>query len=144
MVLTIVWDLAEFAVATALDTWCKFNAGHYVSEVLTPLSEWWRERGCGNFGKLIVYADNAHPHKGTVSQQFMAGNAMLITAHPPYSPDLAPSDFYLLGDVKGLPRGKSFEAGQRLLSAVERFRVVRKVDFDEGFSRVDEETRAIY
>jgi hypothetical protein len=49
----------------------------------------------------------------------MAGNAMVIAAHPPYSPDLAPSDFYGLGHVKGLLRGESFEAGERLLSAVE-------------------------
>jgi hypothetical protein len=61
----------------------------------------------------------ARPQKVAVSYQFMAGNAMVIAAHPPYSPDLAPSDFYLLGHVKGLLRGGSFEAGERLLSAVE-------------------------
>jgi hypothetical protein len=49
----------------------------------------------------------------------MAGNAMVIAAHPPYSPDLAPYDFYLFAHVKGLLRGGSFEAGERLLSAVE-------------------------
>jgi hypothetical protein len=49
----------------------------------------------------------------------MAWNAMVIAAHPPYSLDLASSDFYLLGHVKGLLRGRSFEAGERLLSAVE-------------------------
>jgi histone-lysine N-methyltransferase SETMAR len=117
--LTIVCGPIEFAVVTALDSGCKFTARHYVSEVLTPLSEWWRERGGGNFGKLIVHADNARPHKAIVSQQFMAGNAVVIAAHPPYSPDLAPSDFYLLGHVRGLLRGESFEAGERLLSAVE-------------------------
>jgi histone-lysine N-methyltransferase SETMAR len=117
--LTILWDPTEFAAVTAIDSGCKFNAGYYVSEMLTPLSEWWRERGAGNFGKLIVHADNAHPDNAAVSQQFMAGNAMVIAAHPPYSPNLAPSDFYLLGHVRCLPRGKSFEAGERLLSAVE-------------------------
>jgi hypothetical protein len=89
--LTIVWDPTGFAVVTALENWCKFNAGYYVSEVLTPLSEWWRERGSRNFGELIVHADHARPHKATMSQQFMAGNAMVIAAHPPYSPDLAGS-----------------------------------------------------
>jgi hypothetical protein len=49
----------------------------------------------------------------------MDGNAMVIAAHPLYSPDLAPSDFYLLGHMKGLFRGGSFEVGARLLSAVE-------------------------
>jgi hypothetical protein len=49
----------------------------------------------------------------------MAGNEMVIAAHPPYSPDLAPSEFYLLGHARGLLRGESFEAGERLISAVE-------------------------
>jgi hypothetical protein len=64
---TIVWDPTEFAAVAALDSRCKFNAGYYVSEVLTQLSEWWRERGGGNFGKRIVHADNARLHKAAVS-----------------------------------------------------------------------------
>jgi hypothetical protein len=54
-----------------------------------------------------------------VSQQFIAWTAMVIAAHPPYSPDLAPYDFYLFGHVRGLLRGESFETGERLLSAIE-------------------------
>jgi hypothetical protein len=46
--LSIVWDPTGFAVVTALESGCKFNAGSYVSKVLTPLSEWWRERGGWN------------------------------------------------------------------------------------------------
>jgi histone-lysine N-methyltransferase SETMAR len=109
--LTIVWDPTEFAVVIALDSGCKFNAGYYVSELLTPLSEWWRERGGGNCGKLIVHVHNARPHRATVSHKCMAENAMVIAADPPYSPDLAHSDFYLLGHVRGLLRGESFELG---------------------------------
>jgi hypothetical protein len=63
VMLTIVWHPTEFAVVTALDSECKFNTGYYVSEVLTPLSEWWGERGGGNFGRLIVHADKARPPK---------------------------------------------------------------------------------
>jgi hypothetical protein len=32
--------------------------------------------------------------------------------------DLAPSDFYLFGHMKGLLRGDSFETGEQVLSAV--------------------------
>jgi hypothetical protein len=48
----------------------------------------------------------------------MARNEMVIAAHPPYSLDLTPSDFYLFGYVEGLLRGQSFETGEELLSAV--------------------------
>jgi histone-lysine N-methyltransferase SETMAR len=119
VMLTIAWDPIEFAVVTALESGCKFNAGYYVSKVVTPLSESWRERGGGTLRKLIVHAGNARPQSAIVSQQYMARNEMVIAAHPPYSPDLAPSDFYLFGHVNGLLRGESFETGEQLLSAVE-------------------------
>jgi hypothetical protein len=64
--LTLVCGPTGFAVVTAIESWCKFNAGYYVSKMLTPLSEWLRERGGGEFRKLIVHADNARPHKPTV------------------------------------------------------------------------------
>jgi hypothetical protein len=92
----------EFAVVTDLENGCKFNAGYYVSKVPIPLSEWWCERGGGDFRKLIVHADNTRPHQVSVSQQFMAQNAMVIAAHPLFSPNLASSDFYLFGHVEGL------------------------------------------
>jgi transposase len=107
-------------VVTALENGCKFNAGYYVSKVLTPLSEWWRARGSGDFRKLVVDSDNARPHKASVLQQFTARNEMAIAAHPTHSPDLAPSYFYLFGALKGVLTGESFETGERLLSTVER------------------------
>jgi hypothetical protein len=44
---------------------------------------------------------------------------MKLATDPPYSPDLAPSDFYLFGDVKRCLAGLSFEDADQLLAAVE-------------------------
>jgi hypothetical protein len=46
---------------------------------------------------------------------------MKSAPHPPYpySPDLAPSDFYLFGYVKKCLAGLSFEDADQLLAAVE-------------------------
>jgi hypothetical protein len=49
----------------------------------------------------------------------MARNVMVIAAHPPFSPDLTPSDIYLFGHVKSLLRGESFETRGQLLLAVD-------------------------
>jgi hypothetical protein len=61
VMLTIMWSPTGFATVTARDRGCKFNAGYYVSEVRTPLSEPCGERGGGNFGNLAVHADNSRP-----------------------------------------------------------------------------------
>jgi hypothetical protein len=49
----------------------------------------------------------------------MAGNAMQMRITAEYSLDLAPSDFCLFGQMKGLFGRESFETGKRLLSVVE-------------------------
>jgi hypothetical protein len=44
---------------------------------------------------------------------------MKSTPHPPYTPDLAASDFYHFGYVKRCLAGLSFEDADQLLAAVE-------------------------
>jgi hypothetical protein len=44
---------------------------------------------------------------------------MKSAPHPPYSPDLAPSDFYLFGYVNRCLACLSFEDAGQLLAAVE-------------------------
>ena len=41
-------------------------------------------------------------------QQFLAKNNMTVINQPPYSPDLAPCDFFLFPRMKRQMKGKSF------------------------------------
>jgi hypothetical protein len=77
--LIIIWRPTGFAVVTALQNVCKFNAGYYVSKVLTPLSECLRERGGGDSRKLIVYGDSASLHKAAMLQQFLSRWFQILT-----------------------------------------------------------------
>jgi hypothetical protein len=49
VMLTVACGPLGFAVVIAIDNGGKFNRGGPVSKVLTPLSDWWRERGDGDF-----------------------------------------------------------------------------------------------
>jgi hypothetical protein len=42
-------------------------------------------------------------------------------SHPRYSPDLAPSDFWLFGHVKTALVGQTFDEPERLLKAITEF-----------------------
>jgi histone-lysine N-methyltransferase SETMAR len=44
----------------------------------------------------ILHDDNAPAHKALSVKQFMAQKSITEMEHPPYSPDLAPNDFWLL------------------------------------------------
>ena len=41
--------------------------------------------------------------------------------HPPYSPDLAPSDFYLFGPMKEALGGTRFETDEDVMKAVRKW-----------------------
>jgi histone-lysine N-methyltransferase SETMAR len=119
IMLTIVWNLRGFHLIKVLEKGRKFNAGYYIAEILKSLSQWSSFGAAGNKRKFMVHADNARPHTTKLSTQYLNENQMKSVPHPPYSPDLAPSDFYLFGYVKTCLAGISFEDADQLLATVE-------------------------
>jgi histone-lysine N-methyltransferase SETMAR len=117
--LTIVWNLRGFHLIKVLENGRKFNAGYYIAEILESLSQWRPIEAASNKRKLLVHADNARPHNAKLSTQYFNENRINSMPHPPYSPDLAPSYFFLSGYVKRCLAGLSFEDADQLLAAVE-------------------------
>ena len=44
-----------------------------------------------------------------------------LLLHPPYSPDLAPSDFFLFSDLKKMPAGTKFCADEEVIEETEAY-----------------------
>jgi hypothetical protein len=73
--------------------------------------------------------------------QFIEQNSMQRAPYPAYSPDLAPSDFYLFGYVKQLLSGCQFACQNSFLQAVSDILVrIEKVPLEKRFSQLDVET----
>lgn len=70
---------------------------------------------------LWIQHDNAPVHTAHQTIEKMAGLDLHAVAHPPYSPDLAPSDFYLFNRLKKHLRGTRFDSPQDLRLATEEF-----------------------
>lgn len=45
--------------------------------------------------KIILQHDNARPHVASVVKTYLEGQNWEVLPHPPYSPDIAPSDYHL-------------------------------------------------
>jgi hypothetical protein len=125
--LTIAWNHSGFHVVTAPPKGLKFNARYYATEILERIKNWWKGQGTGVTRQLIVHADNARRHTDNLSMNLIDANRMTQASHPPYSPDLAPSDFFLFGDVKRQLSGCSFDHADDLPTAVQEIR--------DGFDR---------
>jgi hypothetical protein len=52
------------------------------------------------------------------TRDFIEADGTEQASHPPYSPDLAPSDFYLFGYLKEGLQGQHFEDGDHLFDAI--------------------------
>ncbi|UYV79310.1 hypothetical protein LAZ67_17002069 [Cordylochernes scorpioides] len=57
----------------------------------------------------ILHVGNARPHTVHVVLQFLAKHSTIQIPHPPYSPDLAPNDFFLYPKLKINLKGRKFD-----------------------------------
>ena len=88
----------------SLTYWDKGNTRDqhsYVDDCLKPLVKVINERRstCGT-KNLKFHHDNARPHVAKKVKDYLNDQNFVIMDQPPYSPDLAPSDFLLFDYVK--------------------------------------------
>lgn len=65
--------------------------------------------------------DNAPVHKNVLTMAKITELKYELLEHPPYSPDLAPSDFDLFPHLKRFMRGKRFSSHEEIIAAVETY-----------------------
>jgi hypothetical protein len=49
---------------------------------------------------FYLHQDNAPSHTALIVREFLVHNSITVMDHPPYSPDLAPCDFFLFRKCK--------------------------------------------
>jgi histone-lysine N-methyltransferase SETMAR len=105
--LTVMWNLIGFHVLKTLRKGSKFNAQYYTNDISVAIAYWRRQTGDTRPNKLWVHSDNARPRTVKMSRDYIGLNRMKQASHPSYSPDLAPSDFFLFSYIKGKADGIS-------------------------------------
>jgi len=78
---------------------------------------------------LWLLHDNAPIHTSHQTIETLSNTGFEMIAHPPYSPDMAPSDFYLFQHLKKHLRGQKFENADELRTFVEEFFQSKTSDF---------------
>ncbi|GFV44532.1 mariner mos1 transposase [Trichonephila clavipes] len=81
-----------------------------------------------------LHRDNATSHTAFIITNFLARSNTPVILHPPYSPDLAPCDFFLLGRLKREMKGKHWETVENFQLYVTTFlRVIPVEEFQGAF-----------
>ena len=68
---------------------------------------------------LLLHHDNASAHTAAVTLDFLAASDVQLVIHTPYSPELAPCDWFLFPSVKRKLKGKQFQNAEDARAFVE-------------------------
>ena len=82
----------------------------------------------------LLHHDNAPAHTALSVRQFLAQKQTAVLDHPPYSPDLAPCDFWLFPKLKSQLKGTHFASASDIKDTVTRaLKELKEEDFAECF-----------
>ena len=110
------------------------NSVRYNEMLTDTLKSAIRSKNRGLLSKdVVLLHDNACPHTASHTAATLRKLKFEVVAHPPYSPDLAPSDYHLLGLLKEALRGRRFTSDQEVKEAVHAWLATQpKTSFSEG------------
>ena len=110
------------------------NAAFYV-EVLRHLRENVQRKRPDQWqnNTWLLHHDNAPAHAALLIRPFLTDNNMTVVSHPPYSPDLAPSDL-LFPKLKMKRKGRRFQTVEEIQAELQSvLNTPGENDFQECF-----------
>jgi len=126
---TIFWDTDGVIMIDYLPPKTTIT-GQYYATVIRNLRSAIKEKRRGKLSqRVLLLHDNAPAHASRVAQQALRESNFMELPHPPYSPDLAPSDFFLFRHLKKVLRGRQFKDDDDLRSATESWLGDQEKDF---------------
>lgn len=118
VMVTVFWDADGVLLVDFLEQGRTIN-GEYYASLLEQLRAAIIEKRRGKMSKGVrLLQDNAPAHKSRVAISKAVNCGFELLPHPPYSPDLAPSDYHLFPNMKKQLRGRVFADNEETMSAV--------------------------
>ena len=106
---TIFWDSTGVILIDFLEGQ-KTITGAYYEDVLRKLRTVIREKRPGKLHRgILFHHDNAPAHSSRLARETLREFRWQMIPHPPYNPDLAPSDYFLFPKLKEYLKGKRFQ-----------------------------------
>lgn len=78
----------------------KMNAHYFLEKIIKPLIRKIKKKYKNK--RLFLHYDNAPPHRPNKVTNYISSNNISLMHHPPYSPDLAPLDFFYFSHFKNV------------------------------------------
>ena len=108
VLVSIFWDQDVILLNDYLPKGQTINAEYY-SSLLVQFKDIFKEKRNGKVTNVVLFLhDNAQAHRALATKKKLAYLGFQRLDHPPYSPDLAPSDYSLFLVLKKQLKGRHF------------------------------------
>jgi len=84
----------------------------------------------------MLHHDNVPAHVSLLIRSYLVKHQTYLVPHPPYSPDLAPADFFLLLQLKITLKRRRFQTTEEIQeNAIRELRAITESAFQEAFQQ---------
>lgn len=122
------WDCRGLVYWEMLDNEITINKEHYLAQ-LQRVNEAIQQKRGNRHGQVILLHDNARPHTANIVKEALNDLEWEVLSHPPYSPDLAPTDYHLFRSMSNQMRGVTFTDDEDLKNWLNNFFDTRTDEF---------------
>lgn len=126
---TVFWDAHGIILIDYLKKGKSITGQYYVALLDQLNNEIKEKRPHLARKKVLFHHDNAPAHSSAIATAKLVELRYELLPHPPYSPDLAPSDFFLFPNMKKWLAGKKFTSNSEVIAETEAY----FADFDKSY-----------
>ncbi len=133
LMLTVFWDCDSVVNREFIKPGSRINSDSYCVTMETlkrRIRHVWPKRMV-----FLLQHDNARPHTSRETKARLEVLGYKVLCHPPYSPDLAPSDYYLFKHMRRYLKGIWFTTDDELQTAVSTWLRQQPSEFFENGMR---------
>jgi hypothetical protein len=115
VVLAVVRNTEGFHVVDLLPKGASCDTRYYCEDIISEIL-----RACpvDSNRRLVIYVDDARPHTSKRTREFMERNNRRGAPHPPFSPNLAHSHFFLFGYIEAKLKATELTEKDGLLAEI--------------------------
>ena len=132
---SIFWDSQGVMMIDYLVQCRMINGAYYAGELRRLRHEIARKRRGKLTGSVLLLQDNTPAHTSQIVMTAATKCGFEILPHLPYSPDIAPFDFYLIPKLKSHLRGSQYGS---VIEAVNEYLVDQENAYFEGKRKLEQ------
>lgn len=106
---SVFWDARGIIFVDVLPAGVHITSQVYCEQLDKLKEAVYEKRRRTQLSDYFFLQDNARPHTAFATMDKLEELHLNLIEHPPYSPDLSPSDYYLFSPMKNAIRGRNYE-----------------------------------